>query len=327
MEDDLIINPTFHLIKSRDEIYDDKYMEYRNKWEQYPKNFIVSDFPIHLDIELNTTCNLKCPMCFQTTGLVPQIEMSKLVRDLIMSEIERERGGYSIKLNYRGEPLCSTHLLEAICIAKSKGILEVMINTNGTLMNIEFAKGFIENGLDLVIITVDGMTQDVYGKIRVGGKLSDVIKNVVALQTLKKLKKAKKPLVRIQTVIQEGNKHQIEEIKRYWLEIADEVSIVDIKDTSGQEVDDTPLPEWWCAQLWQRLFILADGDVVPCCRALIDGHKKLYVLGNVKHESLKRMWQGPKMRLLRENHKSGHSHLVRMCQRCGIRKEVIKQNG
>lgn len=326
IEEDNIINPTFHLIKSRKPLFSDEYMEYRNKWRQYPNNFIVSDFPLHVDIELNTTCNLRCPMCFQTTGKIPQMEMGFKIYSKVIREGGRE-GVYSVKLNYRGEPLCSTHLLDTILWAKQQKVLDVMLNTNGTLLNIEFAKGFIDCGLDLIVITIDGITQKVYEKIRVGGKLNDVVKNVVALQTLKKLRKAKKPIVRVQFVEQEGNKHQKQAFINYWRDIADEVSVVDLKDTLGVNEDLTPLPDWWCASLWQRLFVLADGDVVPCCRALKDGHEKMFVLGNVKHKSLKRMWHSKKMEILRTNHRSGNSHLVKMCQICGVRKEVIKQNG
>ena len=34
-------------------------------------------------------------------------------------------------------------------------------------------------------------------------------------------------------------------------------------------VGDTPLEDWACAQLWQRLLVLSDGDVLPCCRAFV----------------------------------------------------------
>ena len=99
---------------------------------------------------------------------------------------------------------------------------------------------------------------------------------------MKALKQVKKPIIRLQIVKQQENEHEIEAFIEKWREYADEVSIVDYKDTSGTEVDTTPLPEWWCAQLWQRLFVLADGDVVPCCRAVAEGTKKLFVLGNIK---------------------------------------------
>ena len=39
----------------------EEYKKYRDKWNQNPKNLVVEDFPIHLDFELTTYCNLSCP--------------------------------------------------------------------------------------------------------------------------------------------------------------------------------------------------------------------------------------------------------------------------
>src|ERR1043166_4814971 len=53
-----------HFVKEYDPAqFGERFAEYRRKWTTYPKNQILSDFPINVDLELASMCNLKCPMC------------------------------------------------------------------------------------------------------------------------------------------------------------------------------------------------------------------------------------------------------------------------
>jgi radical SAM protein with 4Fe4S-binding SPASM domain len=128
-------------------------------------------------------------------------------------------------------------------------------------------------------------------------------------------------------VEQELNKHQVNDFVDFWNEYADEISVVDYKDFNVKEEDRTVLPDWYCSQLWQRLFVLADGDIVPCCRAIQGDNEKMFVLGSVYNATIKKAWNGKKLNALRKAHKEGKSHLIKMCRSCGLRKEVINQNG
>ena len=47
--------------------WEDGYKDYRKKWVDYAKNQITSDYPLLVDIELSSICNLKCPMCYTIT--------------------------------------------------------------------------------------------------------------------------------------------------------------------------------------------------------------------------------------------------------------------
>jgi MoaA/NifB/PqqE/SkfB family radical SAM enzyme len=304
----------------------DKHFKYRFDWHYNPTHFVVKDYPLHLDIELNTSCNLRCPMCFQATGKVrPEYMALERVKALIDDGVKN--GLCSIKFNYRGEPLLYPNLPEVIAYAKEKGITEVMINTNATLLTANYAKELIDSGLDLLSCSIDAVTEKVYNKIRVGGNFYETCKNVVAIQVLKKLKKSSKPIVRVQMVEQELNTHQVDKFVGFWNEYADEISVVDYKDTKGEEEDATELPDWYCSQLWQRLFVLADWYIIPCCMAIQGKNEKQFVLGSVYNTTIKKAWNSIKMKHLRKAHKGGKSHLIAMCRTCGLRKEVVNQNG
>lgn len=59
------VNSKFHTIGGKSVIRSDnhRFLEYRRKWEKWPKTFTVGDFPLHLDIEVTCLCNLHCPFC------------------------------------------------------------------------------------------------------------------------------------------------------------------------------------------------------------------------------------------------------------------------
>lgn len=53
--------------KNRGEGWEEEYRQYRSNWIKYPKECIVSEYPLLVDLELSTVCNLNCPMCYTIT--------------------------------------------------------------------------------------------------------------------------------------------------------------------------------------------------------------------------------------------------------------------
>ena len=316
------IDPTFHLeIKSND-AETKEYKEYRRKWNENPKEFKVGDFPIHVDLELNTTCNLKCIMCFQSFDTPKPRKMEIELFKKIIDE-GSEKGLCSIKTQYRGEPLLNKNMPELVKYAKNKGVIEVMFNTNATLLTEEMAMGLIEAGLDKLICSVDGYTKEIYEQIRINANFENVLINIKRLQSLKKKMESKKPIVRVQMVDGPKNHHQIKEYMKFWGKLVEHVAIEEKLDWEAVDEDDTPLEDWVCAQLWQRLLVLADGDILPCCRAIMGGNEKVEVLGNAYKDLLENIWKGSRLSKLRALHREGRSHEIKMCRRCGLRKHII----
>jgi radical SAM protein with 4Fe4S-binding SPASM domain len=318
------VDPTFHLMRTKYEEDSEAYKEYRRKWNENPKKYIVGVFPIHLDMESSTRCNLRCFMCFQSYDRPKAAYLDMNVFKRCIDE-GVNNGLCSVKLQYRGEPLLDTRTVEMVKYAKDRGVIELMFNTNATLLDEKRARGLVEAGLDKMICSVDGCTREVYENVRIGGSFEAVLKNIRNMQWVKKEMGSKKPIVRVQMVDTPRNHHQIDQYLNFWSEIVDQVAIEDMLDWKAEEEDNTPLEDFACAQLWQRLIVLADGDVLPCCRAIRGGNEKLEVLGNVKEDSLSRIWQSDKLNGLRAMHRSGESHKIKMCRLCGLRKSLIEK--
>lgn len=324
------LDETFHMIEDKGGDTSPEYKEYRRKWVENPNNDIVGDFPIHLDLEANTNCNLKCFMCFQSFD-PPKKELMGM--EMFKKAIDEgvEKGLCSVKTMYRGEPLLNQDMAEMVRYAKQKGVIEVMFNTNANLLTEEKARELIDAGLDKIICSIDGCTKDVYESVRIGGNFEKVVENLKNLQRIKKERGIKKPVVRVQTVDTPKNHEQIGEYIEFWGKIADQVAVEDMLDWEGEEEDATPLENFSCAQLWQRLIVLADGDVLPCCRAMSGATEKLEVLGNIKNQRLGEIWKSKRLETLRDFHRKGESHKLKMCRLCGLRKQVVleerQQNG
>ena len=200
------------------------YREYRRKWEQNPLNFIVGEAPIHVDLELNSTCNLRCVMCFQSYA-TPEPKTMKFEDAKEIIKECADIGVYSIKFQIRGEPLLYKKLPEVIAYAKKCGIIETMINTNGTLLTPQLSKELIIAGLDKIIFTVDCLEKEVYESIRIGANFDKVNQSIYILMTLKQLHNRDNPIVRVQWIDHNENKGREQEFIDYWKERVDDVGM------------------------------------------------------------------------------------------------------
>jgi len=319
----VIVDPTYQLLKKGPEDQSPRYREYRRKWVENPKKHIVEEFPIHLDLESTSGCNLKCPMCFQSYNPPKPGFMDFNLFKKIIDE-GAEKGLCSVKLQYRGEPLLHPKLVDMVRYAKEKGVIEVMFNTNATLLTEDKSRAFVEAGLDKIVCSIDGYTKEVYEKIRVGAKFETILNNIKTLQRVKKEMGSKKPIVRVQMVDTPWNHDQIKGYLRFWGKIADQVGIEEMQDWRlDKNAPDTPTPEFCCPQLWQRLVILWDGKVVPCC----GDHYQRMVIGDAATTKISEIWLGDKMNQLRELHMRGEAHKINICKSCDDRLRVLFGKG
>ena len=317
------INPTYHIQLNKMDDSSQKFEVYRRKWNENPKNFIVGDFPIHMDLETVTKCNLRCFMCYYAFAPPAPSEMPTELFHKVIDE-GAEKGLCSIKTQFRGEPLIDPRMPDFVAYAKNKGIIEVMFNSNAMLLTKEKAKAIIKASLDKIICSVDGYTKEIYEEIRIGGNFETVVENIKGLQALKKEMELEKPIIRVQMVDTPKNHEQIDGYIEFWGEIVEQVAIDDMVELWNDDDDATPLPNWACAQIWQRLVVLTDGDVLPCCHALYGGKEKLLVVGNANESTIEDIWKGQKMTELRELHKAGMSHEISMCRQCAMRKGIVE---
>lgn len=294
------------------------YFDYRRAWDEVPRNKMVMDFPIHLDIETTNVCNLKCPMCPRTM-LVERDEFSPLglmTREEYASIIDQgmEHGLQSIKLNYLGEPLAHKDVVWQVEYAKKKGVLDVMMNSNATLLRPQRGEELMQAGLDNLFVSFDAISPDLFADRRVGTTIGRVIDNVYQFV---KLRNAKYPhvQVRISMVMYKEQKwlDQFEGLKIMWRDLVDAVGFGFYTERDPNAQGDFPeIPGFWCAQPFQRMFLKYNGNVTICC---VDDKDEV-IVGNWREQPLHTIWHSEAYNEIRRLHGSGDYYKMAMCRKC-----------
>jgi radical SAM protein with 4Fe4S-binding SPASM domain len=322
------INHTFHQIPSdRLQPWQSAlplaYWEYRRQWEENPKHHVVGAFPLHLDIEATSACNLKCIMCPRTDmvkdGTFWKIRMFDFDTYQRLIDEGVQHGLCSVKYNYLGEPLLNPRLIEMIEYAKQAGILDVMFNTNATRLDEQQSRRLIASGLDQLFFSFDSPYRDQYNRIRVGADFDNVFHNIKRFMEIRHELGSVKPLTRVSMVRMKDNEHEWEAFQELFQPIVDAVAYVDYVDHSSQDNPErmtipyrTAEGEFCCPQLWQRMFVHPDGVVTVCCN---DSARELQV-GNIFAQSTQDIWLGEKYQHLRELHATGRFEEIPTCARC-----------
>jgi molybdenum cofactor biosynthesis enzyme MoaA len=183
----------------------------------------------------------------------------------------------------------------------------------------------IEIGLDEIICSVDSCNEETYKKLQ-GNNFEKVVHNIMVLKHLKKLHLSKIPNIRIQTCKNILNRKELEngEYEEFWGDLVDEIKINKELNLFDQTEDFTILKDFCCDDLFERLVVLVDGKVLPCCAAYDYVNDIAYSVGNIHEETIEEIYTSEKLNKLRDLHKKGKSHEIEMCRKCRIRKEMIK---
>ena len=113
---------------------------------------------------------------------------------------------------FQGEPYLNPDFLDMVRYAANKKIYTAT-STNAHYLTDENAKRTVESGLDRLIISIDGTTQEVYEQYRVGGRLDKVIEGAKNIVRWKKELKSRTPFIVFQFLVVRPNEHQIEAVK------------------------------------------------------------------------------------------------------------------
>src|SRR3954469_4546966 len=131
--------------------------------------------PISISIEPTTSCNLRCPEC--PSGLRSFTRPTGMLKeDLFRNLIDQLSDTLSyLTFYFQGEPYLNPKFLDMAEYASLRGIYTAT-STNAHYLDDENAKRTIQSGLNRLIISIDGTSQDTYESYRVGGNLDKVIR-------------------------------------------------------------------------------------------------------------------------------------------------------
>ena len=267
--------------------------------------------PFLFSIETASFCNLRCPQCPSGTSILTR---DKGVMSMeLFKKIVNEISDYALytTLYLQGEPFLNKEFCEMTRYAHSKKIYTAT-STNGQLINKEIAEKIVASGLDKIIVSVDGATQESYEKYRVGGKLQKALDAIKLIADEKAKLNSQKPLIEMQMLLFRHNENEIDDAKAlaktygadtFKLKTA---QIYDYKHGNELMPTNSSFSRYTrnddgtyslkrtlhnrCARLFTSACFTIDGDVIPCSFDKNATHS----LGNINQASLKEIWHSKK---------------------------------
>ncbi|MDO8662396.1 MAG: SPASM domain-containing protein [Candidatus Omnitrophota bacterium] len=290
-----------------------KYKLYRENWQKYPQRQFVSDYPLLVDLELSTVCNLSCPMCYTITDKFKRKSKVKFMDYGLFCRIIDEISGKvpAIRLSLRGEPTLHPRFLDCIIYAKEKGIGEVSALTNGSKLTKGFSKRIMRAGMDWLTISVDGLGK-VYENIRKPLKFKDTLRKIKDFKVLKKKAKTNKPVIKIQSVWP-AIRHDPQEFYNTFFKYTDLIAFNPLIDYLGKDGDILYDLNFICPQHYQRLVIGSDGKALICANDEYGAN----IIGDADKESIYEIWHGKKLSKIRAIFKKNNGFMrFPICKEC-----------
>lgn len=276
-----------------------RYLWNRVRWHVYPQLRMAGVYPDHVDLELSSACNMKCPMCYTVTEVfktsVPHRNMDYGLFCKIVDELAAHHV-YSIRLSWRGEPTLNRHFLDCVRYAKQRGIREVDSLSNALWLTPAMFAELVDLQMDWLTISFDGVGET-YEKIRAPAKFDEMVQKIRAFSEIKKRKRSVKPVVRIQGVwpaIQENPEAYFDTFEP----LVDEVSTNTLLDYLHTDQDIQYIEKFVCPVPFQRLVIGSDGRAFMC----INDELGREPVGDARAQSIRDIWNGEPMRRVRAVH-------------------------
>ena len=209
--------------------------------------------PEIVQIESTNICNAKCVFCprddmHRRQGIMSFDLFRKIVDECAALGITH------VRVHNYGEPFVDRKLVEKVRYAKQKGIQEVGMISNGSLITEPVARGMIEAGLDAINISVDAAGREVFEATRIGLKYDTVIANIERLVRIRAELGRRRPKL-ILSFVRQNNSLDEQAFIEHWKSIADKVHITDLHNWAGtlNQASDVTYP---CYRPWLTFTVL-----------------------------------------------------------------------
>lgn len=266
--------------------------------------------PYRYTIDPTNACNLRCPLCPTGLGILGRARGLMKAADFQHVVDQITPWCYLLELYNWGEPFLHPDIFEMIRYAHQRRIL-VRLSSNLNHFNEELARKTVEAGLDAIIVSVDGATEESYQKYRRRGKLETVLRNLQLLVDAKRASHEDHPFIVVRMLINRYNEGEVEALRekimaigadifvtgdlfidttdaaqrQEWLPTEAENSSYNYQDCDRQEAIENV---WHCADLWESMTINWDGGVAPCCWV----HNQEHDFANALQQPIRDIWNG-----------------------------------
>lgn len=284
----------------------------------------ASGWPLAVKVDISPLCNLRCTVCVHARSGTEEteIEDQSFNRSQMMSLedfrriVDELKGKTSaISMYYLGDPLMHPQL-DRMCRAAAEAGINTHVSTNLSFkLSDERLKGLVESGLTHLTVCVDGLSQELYARTRIGGRIELVFANLKRILEIRRQLGQKYPRVEVQYIKFQHNLAEIEPARRIFREIGVDY-VTEFFGSLARAWHSSPPAEGKgivakpnkrsprCFWPHFSMQIKYNGDVIPCCtyrQTAQYGNGDARIIGNVFATSVQEVWKSEayaKLRLL-----------------------------
>jgi MoaA/NifB/PqqE/SkfB family radical SAM enzyme len=300
-----------------------------NKFEMRLKRKHLFSYPYYILIDPTNICTLRCPLCptWQDSKERPKGKMEIQKYYKLLDEV----GPYlfALALHNWGEPLLHPELPEMIRYAKRYNII-VGLSTNLNHLSDETAKKIAGSEIDIVVVSIDGVSQESYSRYRRGGNFEKVISNIEKLDSCRN-PGTKFPLLVWQFLVNRYNESEIDSAHRMAEKMGMQFIASPMRTDMRKELllplhervremkdwlpenpayrkyaheikNGTKTRQATCKWLWNSTVINWDGSVSPCCGVFETkwDFQVCYDSRAKKEITLHKAWNSPRYKMARK---------------------------
>jgi MoaA/NifB/PqqE/SkfB family radical SAM enzyme len=180
------------------------------QWLKRQLDKLVSPTLDWIQVEVTTHCNAACIYCPHTllrdrwtSKRMPMSLFRKLIPFLKYTDM--------VYLQGWGEPLLNNDIFEMIRICKNHG-KRVGFTTNGMLLAEDAIRTLVDLDLDIIGISLAGVTAATHNQIRKGTDFNKLVDNLELLRAIKAETKTRSPQVHLAYLMLRSNFHELKEI-------------------------------------------------------------------------------------------------------------------
>lgn len=293
-----------------------RYLYHRYRYDVWPREKILDDAPPYLQIEPVSYCNYRCVFCYQVDRQYFRKSAGSMgvIDPGLFREILEEATGKVefLSLASRGEPLLHPRFDELMAATTGR-FLALKINTNAAVLDEGKARAILDSGVGTLVFSADAASPELYKKLRVGGDLSRVQRNIERFQEIKAREYPHSRLITRVSGVRVNDEQSMDSMQSFWGSMVDQVAFVAYNPWENiYAAPENNLLEP-CSDLWRRMFVWWDGVVNPC-----DSDYKSSLSVGRWGGKLKDMWLASPYQELRAAHVAGRRGLVGPCNRCVV---------
>jgi MoaA/NifB/PqqE/SkfB family radical SAM enzyme len=219
----------------------------------------------------------------------------------------------AVSLYYLGDPLTHPDLDEICTIAWKAGLNSHVSSNFSFVLADGRIRTLVSSGLTHLTVCVDGLTQETYGRTRVGGRIDLVLDNLERLLRCRRELGRTYPRVEVQFIKFQHNLHElgaaaercralgVDQFTEMWGGLHNYADVAPGTYRVGAPKPERSLPH--CVWPHFSMQIKYNGDVIPCCthRLATQYHPtaETRALGNVLAAPLREVWNSPAYRAVR----------------------------